>query len=196
MVKSRKANILISDNRQALLADFGISRIDSERFADISLKVQHGNTRWLAPELLLGSKGQNPKPRSEDDSNLEALQRDRKVVLKASKHTDVWSFGMTVLEVLTNARPYAKYCNDAFVIIQLYNRILPERPDIRGENGEAALSDGVWTTVSHCWREIPEDRPKASKLRRELTKAAKKCSHQPREGLRSQVRSRRMCPED
>ena len=71
-----QANILIGDAGQPLLCDFGLAVVVEDLInMPISSALQgSGNPRWMAPELLIG----------EDIVTLE---------------TDIWSFGMTMLEV-------------------------------------------------------------------------------------------------
>ena len=74
-----KDNILIGENRQPLICDFGISRmLDSSQkhFVSTTHSGQtRGSTRWMAIELLNPEEGVEPKH---------------------SKATDVWAFGMAL----------------------------------------------------------------------------------------------------
>jgi len=68
-----QVNVLISDNGEALLTDFGYSVAVDSSFS-MSMSSQgggKGTLRWMAPEILDGSD--------------------------ASAEADVWSFGMTAL---------------------------------------------------------------------------------------------------
>lgn len=66
-------NILISDDDEALLGDFGLSKLNES--ATISALKGSGSVRWQAPELL--------------DEGAKTFQ------------SDVYAFGMTIVEVST-----------------------------------------------------------------------------------------------
>jgi len=67
-----QANVLISDNGEALLIDFGFSvAVNSSFSIDISDTGTKGTLRWMSPEIL-------------DDGEV-------------SPQADVWAFGMTAL---------------------------------------------------------------------------------------------------
>ena len=71
-------NILISHDGLPVLSDFGISRLLINSVTITGTTSIKGNTRWMAPELLLPEEG---------------------VELEHSCHTkatDVWAFGMVV----------------------------------------------------------------------------------------------------
>ena len=76
-----KANILVSDDMQALLCDFGLayfsgSGADEKRSASSTI-LRAGSYQWMAYELLMS-----------DQPGL--------IVSKAS---DIWAFAMVVIEV-------------------------------------------------------------------------------------------------
>src|SRR5665213_1155917 len=76
MSNNEKVNILVDENEQPCLSDFGLSRIVEEATGSLfmtSNSQARGTTRWMAPELLLGQeKRLNPS-------------------------TDVYAYAMTVL---------------------------------------------------------------------------------------------------
>ena len=71
-----KANVLISNSGEPLLADFGLAVIveDLTQMPISSALEGSGNPRWMAPELLVGQE-------------------------IVSKSSDIWSLGMFFLEV-------------------------------------------------------------------------------------------------
>lgn len=141
-------------------------------FACMSSREQHGNVRWMAPELLFGFMGKLPKPRS-GQQGPRTSQATEVPFLKASPQTDIWSFGMTFYESIACRIPYAEGYNDAYAIVRIHEHTLPERPEVEGENGETVLSDELWATILSCWNKDPKYRPKASILREKLEKAAR-----------------------
>lgn len=71
-----QANILIDDEGSARLSDFGLitlSEVEGNAF-QVTQGPDGGSTRWMSPELIMGST-------------------------KRSKESDVYAFGMTVVEV-------------------------------------------------------------------------------------------------
>ena len=75
-----KTNIMIDEEGNARLTDFGISRMLDAR--GTTTKTIGGTVRWMARELVL--------PDDDDDT----------AAVPVTYESDVWSFGMTVLEVL------------------------------------------------------------------------------------------------
>ncbi|KAH8110122.1 kinase-like domain-containing protein [Phellopilus nigrolimitatus] len=91
----------------------------------------------------------------------------------ASRKTDIWSFGMVILELFTEAVPFSHIAHDAAVVIDLYHGALPRRPEpheIRGLNSEIADFDVIWNIIEQCWTKAPRERPSASLLVREIGK--------------------------
>lgn len=65
-----QANVLVSINHQAMIADFGISH-----FSVTATLISNGTANWMAPELLKG------------------------VNARATQKSDIWSFGCLCYEV-------------------------------------------------------------------------------------------------
>lgn len=147
----RAANVVVSATNEALLADFGLSKIIAEEegavVASTSL-ANAGSSRWMAPELF------------QPDANGG--------VTSAS---DVWSFGMLCLEVLTGQAPFFQKCRlDAQVIAVLMTKILPERPMPFDEMYSRGLSNEMWQLMQRCWAWQPSARPEMRLLASEVRK--------------------------
>lgn len=144
----------MNDERQAVLADFGLTRIDHSFFGDINSTVQSGHARWTAPELSLWSLPQD-------------LQSTCGVpfynVLKPRKESDIWSFGMTCLEIMTEKPPFSHLCQEGAVIMALYKG---ERPALPVDTPVG--SDALWTLAEQCWKPDPRSRPTASDILKHL----------------------------
>ncbi|KAG9075001.1 hypothetical protein FS749_013370, partial [Ceratobasidium sp. UAMH 11750] len=147
----RAANVLVSVYGEALLADFGLSKIIAEEegaeVASTSLS-NAGSSRWMAPELFEG------------DPNLCTI----------STASDVWSFGMLSLEVLTGHSPYQQCRLDGQVIAKLISHVLPERPERTKEMYERGLSDNMWLFIQRCWSWDPASRPQVRTLAGDMRK--------------------------
>ena len=77
----KSSNVLIDENWNVKLCDFGLSRINSNHKKGQARRV--GTPHWMAPEILRGEKYEF--------------------------ESDVYSFGMLVWELLTGEIPYQKY---------------------------------------------------------------------------------------
>ena len=82
----------------------------------------------------------------------------------ASPPTDVWSFGMLCLEIMTGQRPYAHRKKDTDVVQELIKYRLPPRP--QGEEVlSRGLTDDLWLLMLSCWHLNPERRPTMGHIR-------------------------------
>ncbi|KAH9842886.1 kinase-like domain-containing protein [Rhodofomes roseus] len=131
----RCSNILVSSKGEALLCDFGMAKVvgDINSTPATTTLTRSGSTRWLAPELIF-----------ED-------------TVQITTACDVWSFGMTMLELFTMREPWAEKRRDAHVIAAMTNGALPSRPQNIPE-----LTDSVWGLMSECWDRNPDARPAMS----------------------------------
>jgi len=127
-------NVLIHGDGTACLADFGLSLVYSEVLTTAAswTSAFHGNFRWLAPELLGDSEDELP--------------------VRPSKHSDIYSFGGIMLQVLTGKMPYY-YLNEAAVIQRIGNGIKPLRVRY------PVVSDKYWHFLRTCWSDAIESRP-------------------------------------
>ncbi|KIO08781.1 hypothetical protein M404DRAFT_133091 [Pisolithus tinctorius Marx 270] len=143
-------NVLVSDERRALLSDFGRSTQDVPTFNMAVDGFRWGSCHWMAPELL------DNRP--------------------ASKESDVWAFGMTALELFTRAVPFPDCYNEANVLGRLVRRELPPRP--AEESTQFRLTDAWWDICTSCWRSDPSSRPTMSDII-EGVEAAIVCTRPP-----------------
>ncbi|KIJ29890.1 hypothetical protein M422DRAFT_268673 [Sphaerobolus stellatus SS14] len=142
----RAANILISENEVACITDFGLSVLLEEELDGPSTSTageNHGSSRWMAPELiepaLIGQESVKPNP-----------------------STDIWSYGMLCLEILTGQRPFHDRSRDAQVIQGLVSGVRPTRPS--PEITRRGLSNELWELMQLCWHQVPDFRPSMSDI--------------------------------
>ncbi|KZV87351.1 kinase-like protein, partial [Exidia glandulosa HHB12029] len=98
------ANILVSDNGVARLADFGITSVLCDYPAPSSTGA--GTFRWMAPELLRDS-------------------------FRLTFASDIWAFGCVILEastVMSGKRPFYTIAQETQVILALNAGKTPDRP--------------------------------------------------------------------
>ncbi|KAI6148913.1 WD40 repeat-like protein [Pisolithus tinctorius] len=93
--------------------------------------IRGGSFPWMAPELL-------------NDGC-------------TSSATDVWAFGMTVLELFTRSRPFHDCFNMASVVYRISWGPLPHRPP--AGLTEFRMTDPWWDICTSCWRTDPSLRP-------------------------------------
>lgn len=109
-------NVLESSNRRALLSDFGLSTVNISTFNMTVDALRGGSFHWMAPELL-------------DD-------------YPASKESDVWALGMTILELFTRSIPFHDCRSVGSVTCRVMSGKLPPRP--AGESTQFRPSDAWW----------------------------------------------------
>ncbi|KAH8108481.1 ras guanine nucleotide exchange factor domain-containing protein [Phellopilus nigrolimitatus] len=141
----RAANILIGNDGKACVADFGLSQVIEEVAPDMSSSTPTDSpVRWQAWELV--------KP----DEHGE--------LVSVSLPSDVWSFGMLSLELMTGKKPYHYWPRDSYVIADLVAKHLPKRP-VEEAVVARGLGDALWNLMLDCWRWEPLERPPMSTVK-------------------------------
>ncbi|KIJ52447.1 hypothetical protein M422DRAFT_156722 [Sphaerobolus stellatus SS14] len=132
----RAGNILISDKGVPHLSDFGLSRILRESFGLTTSSEAGGALRWMAPELFHE---------------------------KVTTASDVWAYGMTILEVTSGEPPFAEIRLVFEVYTVIKSGTKPARPRLaRG------LTDELWELCLSCWAYEPYYRPDMSRISKSL----------------------------
>ncbi|KAK0483397.1 kinase-like domain-containing protein [Armillaria novae-zelandiae] len=151
------ANVLISRDGMPRLSDFGMSKFleDCGKGMTSSPTI---NPRWGACELLRAGG-------------------------TISTFSDVWSFAMVALEILSGDLPFSHIQGDAVVQHEVYLGRSPQRP---GRDVTArGLNDDLWALMKRCWNGTPQARPSMTEIRekllsiRGLTPAAGKVAASP-----------------
>ncbi|KAI5118190.1 hypothetical protein M0805_005545 [Coniferiporia weirii] len=149
----RGSNILIDDMCDPYLSDFGLMRIvedaKAKSMAPSSLPNTAGSYRWLPPELLgLVGLGES-NPDNENYGN------------DLTTKSDIFMYGMTVLELMTGEYPYSNLKYDNQVILCRDRGEKPKKPV--GSEWEKVcrrgLDERLWGLLERCWAQNPADRP-------------------------------------
>jgi serine/threonine protein kinase len=147
-------NVLIDDNEQAVLCDFGLSRLKADvtsRTTILGTTAVAGTRNWMAPERLKGGSIKKP--------------------------ADIYAFGMVVYEVkliwylvrpsllircyykiYTNKTPLGHIEYRDFLELVVGQDMRPERPHARET---PKLCDDAWNLARRCWVKDPLLRPTA-----------------------------------
>ena len=143
---------MIEDTPRALIADFGIATVTKN--LDSIRPATHQNIhtpRWSAPEVL---REENP-----------------------SKESDVYSFAMLMIEVLTQDPRRVFFAHYYPAPIQVFSNELPfnDKPVylavvavLSGERPSrpthASCSNALWALIQLCWNQDPHLRPDISSV--------------------------------
>lgn len=130
---------IVDDLPHAYIGDLGIAIVTKNMDSRRPPTRQDAHTpRWSAPEVLREDNNENP-----------------------SKESDVYSFGMVMLEVFTGEVPfYDKSPYDAMTAI--LNGKRPPRPT------HSSCTDYLWNLIERCWDQDPVLRPEISEVLRIL----------------------------
>ncbi|EJT99348.1 kinase-like protein [Dacryopinax primogenitus] len=127
----RGSNILIDGNGDAKICDFGLAAVGSDNIGSTSIAATAA--RWMAPEMMSGQ------------------------VLPGAP-SDVFSFGRTILEIMTGKKPFAEMRNAFQIVTDVCARKNPRQP-MEPEVIARGLNDDVWKFCLRCWQFQPEARP-------------------------------------
>ncbi|KAF8797484.1 kinase-like protein [Phlegmacium glaucopus] len=137
--KIKGSNILIYENGEACLTDLGMRNLPyPQNLAMANRSSCVDEVRWMAPELI----DPGPSVTGGDDGYC---------VIPAS---DVYSFGMTALELISRQVPFAHRRNIMGVIMEVTSGIRPPRPGPEFKE----MTDEVWNLLTKCWVHKPMDR--------------------------------------
>ncbi|KAJ3391155.1 hypothetical protein HDU84_006369 [Entophlyctis sp. JEL0112] len=162
----RASNVLVNDQGKVVVADVGLWDYRVEAATDGV--ARNGWKRWAAPEVLRGGK--------------------------LRPHSDVYSFAMTMYEILTGHVPFNNTLKDPddpdsgfdpdneesdIARLVLFDSIRPYRP--------SHCPDKLWTLIESCWAQEPAQRPTFSTVEAQLQSLLKLQSAFRRQ---SQIKSR------
>ncbi|KAF9460081.1 kinase-like domain-containing protein [Collybia nuda] len=134
-------NVLITNEGHAVLSDFGLSKVIEDLVGPTGYtpsSPEVGPLRWQAPEFV------------EDEK------------CKLGLETDVWSFGCTAYELLTNYTPYYYRTKDALIMRDMREGIKPPGPD--GMSPFTQDERVITLLYDACWSFSPSSRLQMSTI--------------------------------
>jgi serine/threonine protein kinase len=134
----------VQEDGTPCLADFGLATVRHNGATLTSVLNGTGTVRWMAQELF-----------QHEDSESDAP-------LKVTQHSDIWSFGMLALELLTEQVPFAEKVLDTTVMYGLMKGDRPEQPGF--DAVRRGLGNELWNHLRRCWEVTPENRPPLKSL--------------------------------
>ena len=121
---------------EPLVCDFGVARVSDEANENMTSKTMSSGdfVRYSATELI------------------------QDIDLPPTTYSDVCSFGMLILECITEERPFSNLTRDAAVIhARISRKQYPPRP--AGQYPKNNISDDLWEFMMRCWAVKPDERP-------------------------------------
>uniref|UniRef100_V9KZA0 non-specific serine/threonine protein kinase n=1 Tax=Callorhinchus milii TaxID=7868 RepID=V9KZA0_CALMI len=132
----KPANVLISDQGQCKIGDFGCSHKLTKDDLKPNVQVRHlaGTYTHRAPELLKGCNA----------------------TLKA----DIYSFAITLWQMMTRDQPFSGDRQCVMYAVVAYNR----RPTFSATFKDSSMGQKIEQIIGHCWRAEPNERPNADQI--------------------------------
>ncbi|KIO15408.1 hypothetical protein M407DRAFT_99550, partial [Tulasnella calospora MUT 4182] len=125
----KPSNILVQDNGSAVLSDFSLAKLAAPDAKDTQANPQINVFRYQAPEVIL----------------------DQAI----SKASDVYSWAMTALEIITGSQPYHTWKSPGKFMAQIITKNqIPTRSDYK--SSVLSRYPEIWELFVRCWNREPK----------------------------------------
>ncbi len=132
----KSLNVLLDENMKAKLCDFGLAKLKSDPSTFVeSARGAMGTPMWMAPELL------DPPA-------------------QYSKYSDIFSFGVTLWEIVTCKIPFANAPNLGVAFQWVREGKREDIPEV--------CPPKLARLIKFCWNQSPKERPLTDQIIREL----------------------------
>ncbi|KZV91238.1 kinase-like protein [Exidia glandulosa HHB12029] len=179
-------NVLVTDDERAILADFGlattIEKAEHETTTATGIR-QRNSLRFAAPEILIDEASGEDTPlrlsgsfedhdtpmHASAGSSQSSVGSSIQYVRKRGKTppSDVYAFGMVVLEIFTGELPWAGR-SEAGVITRVVRGDVPPKPPAHVYT-KRGFTQYYWDLCLHCWSFHPQDRPSMNAIVHKLS---------------------------
>lgn len=134
---------MIDRSGNALLCDFGLSRVRHEVTRGLTNIRDGGRTRFLAPELLAGPEK-----------------------FRTSATSDIFSLSMTLLNIWTREAPFVKL-NERKAEAAIRKGLRPHKPTMHTDLSPEMEQD-LWLLLVDMWVHEPQCRPSSEDIEKRL----------------------------
>lgn len=129
--------MLVNTKGEAILCDFGFSRIRHDVTRTFTMIREGGRLRFLAPELSYGD-----------------------LAFRTTPSSDVYSLAMTFFHLVTLSLPFAEHERELDAVRAAENGARPQRREL--QNLPPSTAGAMWTLMERMWDHVPAERLSAS----------------------------------
>ncbi|KAG9008083.1 hypothetical protein FRB94_013740 [Tulasnella sp. JGI-2019a] len=130
-------NVLVNDNNEASLCDFGLARMIQEMKTGLTTSGQgQGGKGFIAPELLDCEEGE-----------------------KKTTESDVYAFGGLILHALSGSAPFYHKSVSQTIADVCFGRPVPKE-----KHSAISPNATIWALMQRCWQLKPKNRPNMQEI--------------------------------